>query len=431
MTGSALRVLQLSDFALPAAGGLERVVFDLSRGLAARGHTVVHAALTPDPSPVPGVRSVALGSATSRLPGVHADPRRPFHPPFPDPATVAELDRLVREFRPDVVHAHSWVLNSWLPLRRRHPGTSTVLYAHDYGTFCARKTNDRPDGSECDRPSLGRCLPCARPQYGALRTPVLVAGLAAMRSSVARVASASASATAVGSSGRAAGDAIVAVSSRVARALRTALSVPSVEVIPPATDLRPADLRDVPPPRPDFLPDRPFVLYVGQLSRHKGVDVLLRAMQHLPGVPLVVLGLPKPGEPVPSGPDVVVRSDVGHDVVMSAWRHAAVGVVPSLWADPMPLVALEAMSQGCPLVVSAVGGLVDSVQDGTNGVHVPPGDDVALAAAIGGLLRDPERRRGLSEAAVQRYGRFGLEAVLDQWLALYGRLIGAERAVHG
>jgi len=401
-----LRVLQLTDFYPPVLGGLERVVADLSASLARRGAEVVVGTLSAAPRQEPGVPVQRLGSTLGRLPGAHSDGTRPFHPPFPDPLTVRDLHRLVADVRPDVVHVHSWILNSWLPLRRCWPATRTVAYAHDYGLFCPRKTDQRTaEGPGCGTPGALRCARCAAVQYGPVRAAALGPGLRAMRRATRSV------------------DALVAVSSAVADTLASALDVARPVVIPPAVDL----VTDPDPPRPDVLPPGPYVLYVGQLAPHKGVDVLLDAVRSVPGLQLVVLGLPKEGWTPPRDPAVTVLTDVPHDVVMAAWRHAAVGAVPSRWADPMPLVTLEAMAQGCPLVASRVGGLVDAVDDGVTGVLVPPGDATALAAALDRIVRDPDLRHRMGTAARARSAAFHLDAVTDRWIELYTQLTG-ERA---
>lgn len=69
---------------------------------------------------------------------------------------------------------------------------------------------------------------------------------------------------------------------------------------------------------------------------------------------------------------VIVRTDVGHDQVMTAMRGARVVCVPSRWAEPQGLVAIEAMSVGTPVVASDIGGLRDVIEHEHSGLLVPP-----------------------------------------------------------
>ena len=59
---------------------------------------------------------------------------------------------------------------------------------------------------------------------------------------------------------------------------------------------------------------------------------------------------------------------------MIGWKHCAVGVVPSVWPEPFPQVAIEAMACGKPVIASAVGGMGDMVIDGESGLLVEPGN---------------------------------------------------------
>ncbi len=74
----------------------------------------------------------------SRVPGLAADPERAYAPPAPDPLAVRDLRQAIRRFRPDVVHAHNWLVHSYLPLERRS-GAAFVLSLHDYSLVCATK----------------------------------------------------------------------------------------------------------------------------------------------------------------------------------------------------------------------------------------------------------------------------------------------------
>jgi glycosyltransferase involved in cell wall biosynthesis len=75
------------------------------------------------------------------------------------------------------------------------------------------------------------------------------------------------------------------------------------------------------------------------------------------------------------------------------------------WYEPFGIVPLEAMACGVPVVASAVGGQVDTVVHGVTGLHVPPRDPAALAAALEDLLDHPERRAQLGRAGLERVRR--------------------------
>jgi glycosyltransferase involved in cell wall biosynthesis len=98
---------------------------------------------------------------------------------------------------------------------------------------------------------------------------------------------------------------------------------------------------------------------------------------------------------------VRLRHDVPHHEVMAAWHGAAAGVVPSV-LEPMGQVAVEALLAGAPLIASRTGGLADMITDGESGLHVPPGDPDALAAALARLLADPSLAERLRIAGHQR-----------------------------
>src|ERR1700760_1378492 len=136
-----MRVLQLAQFYPPVIGGEERHVRNLSVALAARGHDVHVACLDVGGAPPqedPGVTVHVLPNVGVKVPALYPTADRPLSLPLPDPVVTRALRRLVEEGRPDVVHAHNWIITSYLPLAaaRRRP---LVYSLHDYSHVCATK----------------------------------------------------------------------------------------------------------------------------------------------------------------------------------------------------------------------------------------------------------------------------------------------------
>lgn len=98
---------------------------------------------------------------------------------------------------------------------------------------------------------------------------------------------------------------------------------------------------------------------------------------------------------------MIFRGRLGREAVPPLLRSAdAVLCVP--WYEPFGIVPLEAMACGVPVVASAVGGLIDTVVHGRTGVHVPPRDPDALAAALSSLLGDSDRRAAFGAGGARR-----------------------------
>lgn len=108
---------------------------------------------------------------------------------------------------------------------------------------------------------------------------------------------------------------------------------------------------------------------------------------------------------------------------MEAWRRCMIGVVPSVWPDPCPTVAMEAMAMGKPVVASRIGGLTDIVADGDTGMLVPPGDVDALSGALARLTEDASLRTRWGEAGRRRFDLFRAGDVVPRIEQVYAGLL--------
>ena len=164
-------------------------------------------------------------------------------------------------------------------------------------------------------------------------------------------------------------------------------------------------------------PDDPaHVLFVGRLSEEKGIEELVEATR---GIPRVVVGDGPLRERVPDAVGFVAPRELG-----PYYEQAAVVVCPSR-REGYGVVAREAMAHGRPVVATAVGGLVDGVEDGVTGLLVPPRDPTALRAAIERLLDDAELRARLGKAArVAAESRLSWPTATEATLDVYREALG-------
>lgn len=411
-----MRILQATDcYPPPLVGGRDLHVRMLSHELVRRGHEVEVASLaglegarTEMDGDIPVHRIAGWSRALNRF---YANPRQPFHPTIADPGMVRSLAELVRRFQPEVVHVHSWILHSFLPFLPSNK-TRLVVTMHEYGLVCPKNTFVYKEGT-CDGPRFAKCVACASDQYGAVRSAALTTGLTVTRRARHRV------------------DRYIAVSTPVAQACAplAAGGGSPITVIPPF--LGDDSFSSIEAARPCFVPPTgDYVMFAGALAPHKGVDVLLEAYKDFdPAVPLVLVGLRSAQTPLGFPDNVIVAENVPHSDVLRAWEHCSVAVVPSRWPDPCPLVVLEAMAAGRPVVASAVGGIPDMVVDGATGVLVPPNDVVALRAAIAGLLADPGLRTRMGQAGRERANGYSANAIVPQIERVYDEAISASRSL--
>ena len=315
-----MRVLLVADFYPPVVGGIEQHVQHLARSLVARGHRVAVASIAP-PGIHPGVevdQGVAvhrLPSTLRRLPGAYSAAGRPLAPPAPDPELTIALGGVVRSFRPEIVHGHSWSVCSYLPL---HPasGAGLVVTLHDHGLVCAKKSLVY-QGELCSGPAPRKCAGCVSSHYGPVRGLPTLAALALTSPLVRRAA-----------------DRLIAVSGAVAQASGVGDRAAVIPNFLPELPARSGTAEDLASWAAQ-LPRGPFLLFVGALGGHKGLPDLIAAWRQLEAAPpLVCIGhrwSDTPAE-VPAG--VLLYEDWPNEAVRVAWRSCVFGFIPSTWPEP-------------------------------------------------------------------------------------------------
>ena len=361
-----MRIVQACPYAWDAPGGVQVHVRQLSAELRRRGHDVL--VLAPSLRPV---REAGVGVVGRAM-------RIPFQgtvaPICLTPGSIARVGRELREFRPDVVHAHE-------PLS---PSTSmfATLRSHApvVGTFHAF----------AERSALVD-----------VAAPVL---RVVWRRLAARVAVSNAAASFMGP--------------RFGGGMR---------IVPNGVDLEPfANAEPV-----TGLPEGRRILWVGRLDRQKGFAVAVAAFAELarthPDLHLVVAGDGGARGAVDALPAnargrVVMLGAVPHHELPGYHAACDVFVAPALGQESFGIVLVEAMAAGLPVVASRIAGYDEVVRDDVDGILVPPDDPAALAGAVTRILGDPALAGRLGRAGRERSTAFSWRHVADGLEALYDEI---------
>ena len=199
-------------------------------------------------------------------------------------------------------------------------------------------------------------------------------------------------------------------------------------------------------------PTLPYVLFVGRITRQKGVTHLVDAIGYMPKNTQVVLCAGAPDTPEialemrekveavkPVNPHVVwIEKMVTKQEAIQLYSNCSVFCCPSVY-EPFGIINLEAMACHAPVVASATGGILEVVVDGETGFLVPFDQDPVtkfpsdaekfsrdLAAKVTELMQDPEKAKRFGEAGRRRVEeKFAWTAIADETIALYQKLIDA------
>lgn len=293
------------------------------------------------------------------------------------PRGVAKLARIIRQQKPDLIHAHEPIPGVIAGAARRVSGVHPhlLLHRHHSEVFGVQRALSRVASGASDR-TLGVSLDALDAAGGSDhvmpdRQSLAWNGVPELRD----------------------------VSADEIRALRSGLGLTEECIL---------------------------AVTVARLRPEKGLLTLINAMSRVEDerIHLAIVGDgPLCGElgSAVSGASLVDRVHlVGERSDVAPWYRAAEFVVVPSLSEPFGLVAIEAGAAERPVIASHVGGLSESIVGGETGLHVPPGDAVSLARAISCLAENPEERSRLGTAGRSRYEElFTIDAMAQRWIDGY------------
>ena len=367
--------------------GLFRHAYVLAKKLAVAGWHVAIAHIDHDEGMIEdeGVRVYKFAGYMQHAAFLYSQRDIRHHGSMPDGLAIRKLARIIEAEKPDLIHTHGWVTYSVAALRNSL-GIPIVTTLHDYGFFCPTKILLRDNNESCyGKESLCACLRCGSAHYGLLKSAMTLCGVRKnfklLNSGI---------------------DRYFAVSSFV-RESYVAAGFPDdrMELMPNfyMGNESAGDQKTIPTLQ---LPEA-FILFVGLLSKHKGVNLLVNAYRKLKtDVKLVLIGSKQTGFECDSGDNIIIMENQPHDVVMAAWQRALFGVVPSIWPEPCPTVALEAMASKKALVASDAGGIRDIVVHGETGYLYESCDERDMMNYLMELIEHPGRTQEMGIRGYQR-----------------------------
>lgn len=320
--------------------------------------------------------------------------------------TYREVGALIDAARPDVVHCHNtfplispavyFAANS-----RRVPVIQTL---HNFRLTCLNALLFR-QGKPCTdcvgtlpwRGVIRRCYQDAAPQSAV--SAALVIAHRALRTYKTRV------------------DAYIALT-ETAKAIFIRAGIPATRIhVKPNFVEAPTS---TPPPA-----DRSGVLFVGRLSREKGVDTLARVARTLSHIQFRVIGDGPEAALLQGLPNVQLLGNLPREDVFAAMRGASCLMMPSVWFEGFPMVISEAFANGLPVIASGIGAMAEIIEDGRTGLLCTPEVESEFAEAILRLVSDPVLSHTMSTAA-QGFFQTRLSAArnLQELESIYRNCIG-------
>jgi len=380
-------------------GGVEQNIADVARGLTARRHQCF----------------LAFGESTGKGVKEYSKAFLTVTPCIDAGATGGvDFRAIMDDCKPDVVYLHK--VDDVSPFLTLSGNVRTVRMVHDHDIVCPRRHKYfAVSGTICDKPAGLRCWLdgafIGRSTAGKLAFTGIAPKLAEMNRNKKL-------------------DQLIVGSEFMERSLvMNGFSPETIARIAPAVDETP--VAQVP------VPSEPILLFVGQLIRGKGVDLLLESIATIDRpLKLIIAGggnareqLERQATHLKLNEKVVFRGWVDHQEIGRLYDEARAVVVPSRWPEPFGMVGPEAMRHGRAVTAFDAGGIRDWLRHENTGLLAPAGDTKALGKAIARVLHEPGLAEKFGAAALEAARAFyGFEHQLDQIEAALAGTFGSTSA---
>jgi len=167
------------------------------------------------------------------------------------------------------------------------------------------------------------------------------------------------------------------------------------------------------------------ILYVGGLSKHKGVQILINAFKELKyeNIRLHILGKGKDEDEFKkiAGSDkrIIFHGFVPDEELTQLYQKANITAVPSIWYDNSPMVIYESLVNGTPVIGSRIGGIPELVEDGYNGFLFKAGNMDELKEILDNLIKNPDELKRLEEGAFESAKKYDMNKHIKKLEELY------------
>lgn len=317
---------------------------------------------------------------------------------------------ILRRLRPDIVHCHNLTgLSVSLPILAAEENVRVVCTLHDYWGFCLNNTTLLTDGQQCN--DITKCQDCVGRIHAGQRLSIPTR----YRNDFVRLSLDHI-------------DHFITPSEFVSNQYKNAeIGIDKISVLQNGIDLnRFSDFNRV---KSELI----RITFAGYLGKHKGVNILLAAFSLIDRSDNVVLNIAGQGPDNSYLKNQVVSlgiqdrvhflGSMPHAQMSTLYESTDIFVLPSIWNENQPVSIMEAMACGIAVVASKVGGISEIVQDGINGILVPPGDIVALHNALATLIASPSQREAMGQRNKTSIIKWGLKKQIKAQLSLYRKII--------